>query len=348
VIQNDQLLSMVASDNLTLPYWKKMLELLRPWSTYLDVNCTSHIDSLDKDQIDHTIYYFAFAESNIGRIYLHRNEFVLAEDHSQQALSYARMYEGKEEVKTNLLCYALKSLHMLRNNQGNYVDALAFAEENYNCAAVTYNPVHPKVQDAASTLIECLISKGDFYDAERFAQATLDSLKDPANGLDQQSGAVAKEHYDLGNVITEQEGDFVKAEMLVRESLRIRTRLHGADHTHVAMSTGLLATILQSQGNLGSETKELYERSLVSDIKNFGLEGINTAAVNFNLGTFYHCRADGSQTAEIRKENLLLSKSKHNEALRIYSKVFGPDDPRTINVSSKFSLISRKLSVLDI
>jgi hypothetical protein len=50
-------------------------------------------------------------------------------------------------------------------------------------------------------LIECLIFKDDFYDAERIAQATLDSLKDSANGLDQQSKAVARGYYDLGNVI---------------------------------------------------------------------------------------------------------------------------------------------------
>jgi hypothetical protein len=346
VYRKNESLSMVASDNLTLPYCQKMLELFRPWSAYLDVNCTSHIDRLDKDQINYTISYFVQTECNIGSIHQHRNEFILAEDHCQQALSYARMYEGEEEFKTDLLCSALNTLYELRSNQGNYVDALAFAEEIYNCAAVAYNPVHPEVQNAASALIECLVAKDDFYDAERFAEATLDSLKDPANGLDQQSEAVAKGYYDLGSVINQQKGDLVKAETLVRESLRIRTSLYDADHKQVAMSAGLLATILQSQGNLGSETKELHERSLVSDIRNYGPEGKNTAVTNSNLGKFYCLRADGSQTAEMMKENLSLSKSKYKEALRIYTKVLGPDNPRTIKASSIFSLISRKLSKL--
>jgi hypothetical protein len=83
---------------------------------------------------------------------------------------------------------------------------LTFAEEAYNCAAVTYNPVHPEVQNAASALIECLTCKGDFDRAETFAQMTLDSLKDPGNGLDQQSEAVAKGYYDLGNVILSTKG----------------------------------------------------------------------------------------------------------------------------------------------
>jgi hypothetical protein len=41
-------------------------------------------------------------------------------------------------------------------------------------------------------LIECLILNSDFDHAETFAQLTLESLKDPGNGLDQQSEAVAK------------------------------------------------------------------------------------------------------------------------------------------------------------
>jgi hypothetical protein len=47
---------------------------------------------------------------------------------------------------------------------------------------INYNPVHPDVQKAAGALIECLIHKGDLYDAERYSQMTFDSLKDPANG----------------------------------------------------------------------------------------------------------------------------------------------------------------------
>jgi hypothetical protein len=47
--------------------------------------------------------------------------------------------------------------------------------------------------------------------------------------------------------INEQMGDYVKAEMLVRESLRIRTRIFDAQHKLVGMSTGLLADILSAQ-----------------------------------------------------------------------------------------------------
>jgi tetratricopeptide (TPR) repeat protein len=280
----------------------------------------------------------------MGSIHTNRNQFDRAKNHCQQALSYAKLYEGEEELKTDLLCKALKVSYNFYIYQGNYDEALVFAEEAYNCVAIAYNPVHPKVQDAASTLIECLVYKGDFDHAETFAQMTLDSLKDPGNGLNQQSEAVANGYYDLGSVIIQKKGDYVKAEKLVRESLRIRSRLYDAHHQYLGISIGLLASILQAQGNLGSETQELHERALAINIRNCGSEGFNTATSNFNLGNFHLLRAEVSQTAETKKDNLQLSESKYKESLRIYTEVYGPDHPRTIEASSQLSIISRELS----
>jgi hypothetical protein len=123
---------------------------------------------------------------------MHRSQFHLVETHCQRGLSYARLYEGTEDKKTDLLCGALRIFYHLRMLERNHADALIFAEGAYNCVTVAYNPVHPEVQSAARLLIECLTLKGDFYNAELFAQMTLDSLKDPKNGLDQQSEAVAR------------------------------------------------------------------------------------------------------------------------------------------------------------
>jgi hypothetical protein len=241
-----KLLGTMATDNLVFPYYEKMLELLRPWTAYLDLNCTNHIDGLDEDQINYTLYIFSTTELYMDKISILRYEWNLAENYCQRALSFARLYGEEETLKIELLCAALKVFYMLRSDQGNYDDALIFVEEACNCVAIAYNPVHPKVQGAASTLIECLIFKGDFKHAETFAQMTLDSLKDSGNGLGQQSEAVAKGYYDLGYVIDQQEGDYVKAEMLSRESLRIRSRLYNNDHFDVGISASLLANILQS------------------------------------------------------------------------------------------------------
>jgi tetratricopeptide (TPR) repeat protein len=336
----DESLSLILCDNLTFPNLEKMLDILRPWSTYLDLNRPGHVDSLDKDQINHTLMLFSQTECSIATIYKRRNQFGLAENHCQQALSYAKLFEGKEEHKTDVVFSALRAFYTLRRDQMNYTEALIFAEEAYNCVAIAYNPVHPEVQKAASTLIEGLISKGDFDNAETFAQMTLDSLKDPGNGLDQQSEAVANGYFDLGDVINQQKGDYVKAEKLVRESLRIRSRLYDAYHDCVGVSTSLLANILQAQGNLGSETQELLQRSLVITIRNCGSEGVNTAVSNYNLGVFYHHRAQVSQTAETKKNNLQLSGSNFKESLRIYTVIFGLDHPRTIDCKSQLSINS--------
>jgi hypothetical protein len=110
------------------------------------------------------------------------------------------------------------------------------------------------------------------------------------------------------------------------------------------MSSGLLASILQAQGGLNIETKELYERSLASFVKNFGSEGVNTGASNFNLGSFYHLQAEARQSAGIRKDHLSLLFSKLKEALRVYTKLFGPDHPNTERTSSELSIVSHKLS----
>jgi Tfp pilus assembly protein PilF len=340
----DEALSVIDCDNLTFPYYEKMLDILRPWSTYLDLNCASHKDSLDKEQISELLLYLSQTERNMGQIHIRRNQLDLAENHCHRALSHARLFEGKEENKTDLLCCALKTFYELYRNHGNYDEALIFAEDAYNCVAIAYNPVHPEVQTAASMLIECLISKRDFDHAETFAQMTLDSLKDPGNGLDQESEAVANGYYDLGLVINQQKGDLVKAEKLVRESLRIRRRLYHAHHHYLGISIGLLARILQAQGNLGSETQELHQCALAINLKNYGSEGMDTAISNLNIGTFYYLRAYESQTTETRKEYLLLSESKNKESLRIFTKIHGPDHPQTLETSSKLSIVSRQLS----
>jgi hypothetical protein len=110
------------------------------------------------------------------------------------------------------------------------------------------------------------------------------------------------------------------------------------------LSIGLLASILQAQGNLGSETKELHERALIITTQNYGSEGMNTAAMNLNIGGFYYLQAQGSRTAETKRNHLQLSVSKYKESLRIYTVVLGPDNPHSIKASSALSIMSRLLS----
>jgi hypothetical protein len=129
---------------------------------------------------------------------------------------------------------------------------------------------------------------------------------------------VATGYYNLANVINPQVGDLIKAEMIVRESLRIRTRKYGNDHNKVGLSCSLLARNLILQDKLGNETMELFE-CLADNTKHSGPDGSNTAASNANLDNFYYDRANKQQDAQKRIEYLCLSTSKFEEAVRIYT-----------------------------
>jgi tetratricopeptide (TPR) repeat protein len=212
-------------------------------------------------------------------ISISRRQFNLAEEHRQRSLAYSRRYGLEGEEKTTMVYEALKTYCSLRERQGNYSDALSFAEECYDLVVEAYDPAHPQVQEAAEVLISILIRKGDLFDAERYAQVTYGNLRDEKNGIDQETEVVASGAYNLANVIYQQDGDLLKAEELARESLRINP-------------CNLLASILSGQGKLGDETRGLYERSLSTFIRSFGPEGPNTAAANNNLDLFYHQLAE--------------------------------------------------------
>lgn len=235
----------------------------------------------------------------IAQICTCRNQFDIAENHCEQALIYARLYEGEEKMKTGLLCHSL--ITYLRKMQGNLEEGVNFAEEAYNCVAIAYNPVHPKVQSTAATLIELLILKGDFSKAEIFAQMTLDSLRGPMNVVNQESEEVARGFFDLANALQgdSKNEDLIRAETLVRESLRFRVLIFVNDHICTAHSISLLAQILNSEGKLGDETKSMYERALFNYIRNHGPDALNTSITSSNLGNFHYKLSRTNKCADI-------------------------------------------------
>jgi tetratricopeptide (TPR) repeat protein len=223
---------------------------------------------------------------------------------------------------------------------------VAFAEDAYNLVVEAYDPVHPQVQEAAGLLIEVLIAKGDLFDAERYAQVTYGNLRDKKNRTDQESEVVADGTYNLANVIFKQNGDLIKAEELARESLRIRILINDRSNNRVELSCNLLARILSEQGNLGDETRGLYERSLAISIRKEGPDGLNAASGNFNIGLFYEQLASKQSTADAMRTHLPIAKSHYIEAQRIYSKVHGPTHPNSVHNASRLNIVIRILSQL--
>jgi hypothetical protein len=87
--------------------------------------------------------------------------------------------------------------------------------------------------------------------------------------MDQESEVMARGAYNLADVIFKQYGDLIKAEELVRESLRIRSLI-----------------LIGRQGKLGDETRELLGRSLNISVRSGGPDGINPATGNVCLGLY--------------------------------------------------------------
>lgn len=349
--QSDESLSKTVNEDLSFPCYEKILNLLRPWSTNLDLNSTSPVDDLGKGEVSHLLMVLSKMECRIARLHIRRASrqmlpFNLGEDHLKLSLSYARRFEGDEIMKADLLCGALTLYSNLRAMEENYADASTFAEEAYNVAVTAYDPVHPEVQEAASTLIECYLHKGgDLTDAETYADLTLHGLKDPKNGLDQESEEVARGYFNFASVIFSLNVDLVKAETLARESFRIRVQLHGGvSDVELASSAGLLGDILKTQGKLGNETKELFERALAIYTDFFGPNMVNRAVTNARLGSYYYMLAHTQQIAETKKENLHLSISFYKESLRFYETWFGLDNSYAIEYKKMLSIVSKKLA----
>jgi hypothetical protein len=196
-------------------------------------------------------------------------------------------------------------------------------------------------------LISSLINQGDLLNAGRFAEQTYQNLKDIKNGMDQEGEEVADGAFNLADVILRQDnGDLIKAEKLARESLRIRTRLHGSHYRTVGISGALLGRILLIQCRYGDETTEQFERSLAILVMNEGLDGPDTAVANTDMGNFHYQLGMTQSEMSIKRAQLLLAKSYAEEGARIIRKLQNPTHPNTVSASLVLSNILRELSTI--
>jgi hypothetical protein len=90
IYKDDESLTTIGTDDLILPYYEKMLNLLKPWSEVVNLDNTSRTVSLDKDQMNHILMTFSLCERNMASIYTRRSNFNLAEKYCQRALANAR------------------------------------------------------------------------------------------------------------------------------------------------------------------------------------------------------------------------------------------------------------------
>jgi hypothetical protein len=336
IYTENHLLSETYRDDMSFQYYTRSISLLNPWLIRFDSESGSRTDYLDNDRMNYLLRQLRCTEQNLAVTALNRRQFDIAEGHCQRNLAYSRRFEGEKKITS--MATALRTYSNMRVRQGDYLGALNFAEEYYNLVVVAYDCVHAEVQEAAGVLIAILISKGDLFDAERYAQITYCNLRDKKNGMDQEGEEVATGASNLATVILHQIGDLSKAEKLAREALYIRTAVFGSDGHDVGSSCGLLAKILRAQSKLGEETKDLLERQLAIYTRHEGLDGLNTAISQFHSGDFYYQLAGMYPTIDVSKI-LFLAKYHFKESLRINSKLFGPTHRNTNDVKSKLDRV---------
>jgi hypothetical protein len=182
---HDNSMSMISRNEMRFPNLKRSLNLLDPWLIQLDLDASNRTDNYN----DHRVNFILESLSSVGCSMANvtmgaRNQLDIAEGHCQRCLAHSRRYGLEGEMKITHILGALRIYCDLRRRQNHYSGAVVFAEVAYNLVVEAYDPVHPQVQEAAGVLIEVLIAKGDYYDAERYAQVTYGNLRDKKNGID--------------------------------------------------------------------------------------------------------------------------------------------------------------------
>jgi tetratricopeptide (TPR) repeat protein len=341
VISDESLDTFIRGDKL-FPYYERSLAILNPWLVRLDSN--THQNSVTIVQINYILPELASLEQNMALLHMVRNQCNEAEGYCQRYLDYSRRFRIEGEEKTTSILKALGCFIDLREQQGDKIGAVTFSEEAYNLVVDIYEPGHPQVQEAAGWLIDCLIQNDDLELAEIFAQESYNNLRDFKHGIDQESEVVASGIYNLAVVIKRQGLDLIKAEKLIREAIRIIVKLYGSNHGKTVRVFSLLGHILQLQGNLEDETKELFQRCLAISIRDEGPNGMNTAVGNLNLGHFYQTLAKMQYTADAKREQFLLAKVYLDEAHRIQTQTCSPTQPNSIQAAFLLSTLITDLS----
>jgi tetratricopeptide (TPR) repeat protein len=337
-IYYDCSMSDLVRDEKGFPYLERSISLLSPYLNIPNDSARNQNDLLKE---------LFLVEKRMALTTKNRNQYDLAEGHCQRCLQYSKSYGIEGEEKASMIFECLYVYLDLRGIQGNLAGAVAFAEEAYNVTVEAFGCVHPKVQVAAGSLISCLINSGNLVDAERYALQTYGNLRDKKNGLDQESEELAHGSHNLANVMLKQDGDLPRAEELAREALRIRDKVHSSSHGIVGESCLFLARILYNQKKMGDETGNLFKRAIAIFVHNEGPDGVRTAVGNSEYAHFYHLLARERCTGGTRRAHLLKAIFFGEEAIRIFSKIFGPTEANTLGLKSNLAMYQTAFRELD-
>ena len=111
--------------------------------------------------------------------------------------------------------------------------------------------------------------------------------------------------------------DYGQAELLSREALAIREKVHGPEHLDTLPSLNNLAVLLHDRGDYAA-ARPLFERALAIYEKVRGPEHLDTAGSLNNLAALLLDQGDAAAARPL-----------HERALAIWEKMLGPEHPNT-------------------
>jgi hypothetical protein len=126
--QSNSLSNTIRKD-LMVPNLEPSLNFLNLWSIHL---VSDQIDSQPEGQIDYILGELCSTEQIIAVIRMSRSQFDIAEGACQRSLAHSRRISHEGEKKTFHIYEALRTYSGLRKLQGDYTDAVKYAEECYN------------------------------------------------------------------------------------------------------------------------------------------------------------------------------------------------------------------------
>ncbi len=172
-------------------------------------------------------------------------------------------------------------------------------------------------------------------DARQFKEATGKTER----ALELRRTHLSANHPDVAyslnrlGVLAYYQGDYARAEMLIRDALRMREATLGADHLAVAESLTDLASMFLVRGDY-VRPEPLYQRALgiyeTQDEKESSRDETQLliASVFNNLALLYHRRADYER-----------AETQYLQALAIKVRVRGPDDPTVADTAANLGAV---------
>ena len=266
---------------------------------------------------------------NLGILYTNQNDLDKAEECGLEALEIGRrnydlLTAAKERYTMDKqLRQALRSLASVYKAQGRYDEAERLYGEAFNIASKNLMD-----QDCLEALVAAVeqtenhLLSGDIERAVRLAEYLCDGSYRNFRGPD--SLAKAERTYLLGRVYNANK-QYDYAERVLRAALVWYERVYGVNHNKTGECVSHLGIALMGQNKLDDETRAVLQRSLDINILNMGPDAENVGVANKNLGVFHNNKGEYIQV-----------KRYYKEALRISTKVHGPEHPSTVELK-KFS-----------